>query len=385
MPGRDNTERRQAEGAVSGGTIPLARPFVTEAEMEAVRRVLESRHLAQGPESALFEAELAAYVGGHEMVTVSSGGAALLLAMMAAGVRADDEVIVPDYVFPAAAHCALFLGAIPVPADVDVETLSITPDSVSARLTDRTRAVIVVHTFGIPADVEGICAVCPEYVNIIEDAACALGGLTQGGAPAGTVGRFGCFSFHPRKSITTGEGGCITASGDDVTAVRLLRDYGRTGKGFGDIFSEIGLNFRLSDINAAVGRVQLQRLQYSIDTRHRLATTYMALLRDLPRVRIPKGYLLAGNTYQSFVVEITGNPQEIIGKLAEKGIFAGASAHALTAQTVYRKQLYGQTAGADLTGTGSRLADNTIALPLFDEMTVAQVHTVVDALRAALL
>jgi len=358
--------------------IPLARPLLTDAEKAAVARVLDSGHIAQGPETAAFEAELSPYAGGREIIAVSSGGTALLLALMAAGVRAGDDVIVPDFVFPAAAHGAMFLGARPVAADVDLETLSLTPASVARVLSPATKAVVVVHPFGIPADVEGIAAVCSAGVKVIEDGACALGGLTAGGARVGTVGDLACFSFHPRKSISTGEGGCLAADGEDATRLRLLRDYGRTGRGFGDIFSDVGMNFRLSDIGAAIGRVQLARLDESIRNRGLLATRYRIGLGSVAGVRVPSGYGLPGNTFQSFVVELEGEPAAVVASLAAAGIGAGAAAHALSMQKVYRDRHPALAAACD--GSGARLAMRTIALPIFDEMTGDQVDRVVEAL-----
>jgi len=374
------------KGSGGGSTvpdcIPLARPFLTAGESEAVARVLESRFIAQGPETAAFERELSGYVGGREVIAVSSGGTALLLALMAAGVGDGDEVVVPDYVFPAAAHGAMFLGAVPVPADVDLQTLSITPRTVARRLSARTRAVVVVHPFGIPADVEGILAVCPDGVTVIEDGACALGGLTAGGHAVGTVGRIGCFSFHPRKSISTGEGGCICADAADATNLRLWRDYGRSGRGFGDVFSDVGMNFRLSDIGAAVGRVQLGRLRHSIEHRGRLAALYMSRLADVDGVRVPDGYRQPGNTFQSFVVELAGEPALVVDYLARNGIGSGPAAHALSMQTVFRNRYPAFVDSCD--GSGAELAAGTIALPLFDEMTEGQVDRVVKALAAAM-
>lgn len=363
---------------MKGDPIPLARPYITPDEAAAVARVLDSGYIAQGPETAAFESELSRHIGGRCVIAVSSGGTALLLALMAAGIKTGDEVIVPDFVFPAAAHGAMFLGATPVAADVDIETLSMTPASVARRLSPATRAVVVVHPFGIPADVEGIARVCPESVRIIEDGACALGGLTAGGRVVGTVGSLACFSFHPRKSISTGEGGCIAADGADADKLRLWRDYGRSGRGFGDVFTEIGMNFRLSDIGSAIGRVQLSRLERSIQVRTALAARYTSQFGGVAGVRIPGGYGLPGNTFQSFVVELEDEPTAVIAALAAAGIGAGPSAHALSMQKVYRDRYPELAGGCD--GSGARLAMRTIALPMFDEMTESQVDRVVATL-----
>ncbi|HNU67744.1 MAG TPA: DegT/DnrJ/EryC1/StrS family aminotransferase [Myxococcota bacterium] len=362
--------------------VPLARPCFSQHELGAVRRVMQSCHVTQGPETAAFEADLSALVGGRETVAVSSGGAALLLAMHAIGIGPGDEVVVPDFVFPAAAMGAMFMGAVPVPADVETETMAMTPETAARCITPRTKAVVAVHPFGIPADIEGIVQACPEGVPVIEDAACALGGLTAGGAAAGTVGRISCFSFHPRKSITTGEGGCLAASGSDADRLRRLRDYGRTGRGFGDVFGEIGMNFRMSDLAAAIGRVQLERVHESISTRQKLFSRYATNLGDIAGLRIPGGYLRPGNTFQSLVARVQVDARALVSELAARGVQSGPSAHSLRGQTAFAARYPGMAGAGD--GSGRMLAEHTVVLPLFDRMTFKDVDFVCEAVRDAL-
>lgn len=362
--------------------IPLARPCFSWQELEAVKRVMQSCHVTQGPETAAFEADLAALVGGRETIAVSSGGAALLLALHAVGILPGDEVVVPDFVFPAAAMGVMFMGAVPVPADVDPETMAMTPETTGRCITPRTKAVVAVHPFGIPADVEGILRDCPRNVAVIEDAACALGGLTAGGAAAGTVGRISCFSFHPRKSITTGEGGCLAASGSDVDRLRRLRDYGRTGRGFGDVFGDIGMNFRMSDLAAAVGRVQLERVRDSIATRSALFSRYAANLDDVDGLRIPTGYLQRGNTFQSLVVRVEVDAELLVRELGARGVQSGPSAHSLSGQSAFAARFPELATAGD--GSGQSLARHTLVLPLFDQMTTKDVDFVCEAVRDAL-
>ena len=276
--------------------IPLARPRVGSEELEAVARVLASRHLARGPEAAALERDVAALLGVGEVLAVSSGGAALLLALKALGVGPGDEVVVPAFTFPAAAQAAWWLGATPVPADVSDQTLAVDAATVGARIGPATRAVVVAHAFGIPADVEAVVAAAGTVPGI-EDAACSLGGTTPSGRPSGTVGAFGCFSLHPRKLATSGEGGLVVAAGASARAVRLLHDYGRTGAGFGDVFGGVGLNFRLSDVAAAVARVQVARLADSLARRGRLAARYLAALDGVPGVGVPAGARRPGNAW----------------------------------------------------------------------------------------
>lgn len=357
--------------------IPLARPRLGGAELAAVQRVIESRHLAQGPEVAALEREASALLGGRDVVAVTSGGSALFVSLAACGVGSGDEVVVPAFTFPAAAHAAAWLGATPVPADVDPETLAVTARSVRTVLTPRTRAVVVSHAFGIPADVEEVSElVSGGKATVVEDAACAFGGRTPGGRPTGTVGRLACFSLHPRKLVTAGEGGLVVCDETLSGKVRTLRDYGRTGSGFGDIFGDTGLNFRLSDLCAAVARVQLENLDRSITARAALCGRYQERLEGVKTVEVPKGYSRDGQTWQSFVVRIRSGARAVVERLCSLGIQAGPSAHDLSGQTFFRRR-WGAGPPCPVSAD---LAGELLALPLFDEMTPAQVDTVVDAL-----
>jgi len=363
-------------------TIPLARPYVGSEEMDAVRRVLSSRHLAQGPETAALEAEVAALLDGTGVVAVSSGGAALLVALAALDVGPGTEVVVPSFTFPAAAQAAFFLGAVAVPADVDEGTMGVTPASVERVLTSRTRAVVVVHAFGIPADIEGVVALCrPRHIAVVEDAACSLGGRTWTGAPSGTLGAVSCFSLHPRKPATSGEGGLVaTADSAILGRIKRLRDYGRTGAGSGDVFGDVGMNFRMADVPAAIGRVQLGRLARSIRLRAALVERYRVRLADRAGIAIPAGYSRPGQTFQTMVVRLDRPADPVRRALADDGIQAGVAAHALTQQTFWRQRCPDGPACP----VGEALAATTLALPLFDELTRSQVDRVADRLVARL-
>lgn len=361
--------------------IPLARPFVGAEEYEAVRRVLEGRHLAQGPQAVQLEKDVAAFIEtSKNVLAVSSGGSALYLALMALGVKPGDEVVVPSFVFPAAAQATVWIGAVPVPADVDPQTMAIVPETVASVVSARTKAIVVVHPFGIPARVEDIQrAVSGRDIYVVEDSACALGGMTAGGQSSGTVGDIGCFSLHPRKSATSGEGGLVVAGGQLASKIATMRDYGRTGAGAGDIFSEVGLNFRLSDIAASIARVQVGRVTASIETRRNLVARYRKGLAGFGGVTVPSGYDQAGNTFQSFVVEVERDPETIRKRLADDGIQAGIAAHNLTDQAFFRQRV----GNFQRCPVSERLAAKTLALPLFDEMDFEQVDRVVAALGAS--
>lgn len=356
--------------------LPLARPRVGEAEATALARVLASRHLAMGPETTALEREVGDLLGGVEVAAVSSGGTGLLCALATLDLRPGDEVVVPAFTFPAAAQAAAWLGATPVAADVDPDTMAVTPATIAAVCGPRTRVVVVVHPFGLAAPVDAIRGEVGP-LPIIEDAACALGGMTASGQAVGTVGDMGCFSLHPRKLATSGEGGLVTGRPDRLALVRRLRDYGRTGSGPDDAFGEVGLNFRLSDIAAAVARAQVATLPDSLARREALAAAYRARLGDVPGVRVQgRPHESAGRVWQSLVVLLDRDATPVRAALVASGVGAGIAAHALTRQTFFRKR----QPNAPGCPVAEELARTTLALPLFDEMEDADVAHVVDVL-----
>lgn len=363
--------------------IPLARPYLGTEEWEALRRVLSSRRLTQGPEVQSFEEETRGRLDGAEVVAVSSGGAALLLALKALGVGPGDQVLVPAFTFPAAAQAALWIGAFPIPVDVEENTLAPSPETIDREIrVRRPAAVVVAHAFGIPADIEEIARVCrSQGVPLVEDAACSIGGRTPGGAPSGTVGDVGVFSLHPRKNLVAGEGGAVTSRHPEVVRrVRSMRDYGRTPTGTEDAFGEEGLNFRLSELAAAVARVQWTRVEDGIRARGMLARVYREALREVSGVRWVGGYDRSGQTWQTLVVRLDRSAAEVRRRLAEQGVEAGVAAHALTLQTFWRRRF----PEAPPCPTAEALARQALALPLYVEMASFQVRQVVRHLAEAM-
>ncbi|OQC37950.1 MAG: UDP-4-amino-4-deoxy-L-arabinose--oxoglutarate aminotransferase [Deltaproteobacteria bacterium ADurb.Bin058] len=358
--------------------VPLARPAVGSDEIDALARVIQSRHVAAGSESAAFEREVSEYIGGAPTLAVSSGGAALFCALAAMDVGPGDEVVVPAFTFPAAAQAVVLLGATPVAADVDMITMASTPEMTARVCNSKTKAVVVIHPFGVSADIE-LIADAVGGIPIIEDAACSLGGFTPKGNPSGTVGTLGIYSFHPRKLVTAGEGGVVTGRPEQMNKVRVFRDYGRTGSGPGDIFTEVGLNFRLSDLLASVGRVQLKKLGDAIERHAHLGQLYTRLLADVPSVYV-QGGPLAGRVWQSLIVVLEGDAAPIRQRLIDGGIGVGLAAHALTEQTFYKR--FG--ASWAKCPNSERLAKTTLAMPLFSELSESDVEMAVTALSKAL-
>lgn len=279
-------------------TVFLSRPDIGQGEQDACLGVLRSGVLVQGPECEAFEDEFAKKVGARFAVAVSSGTAALLLAVKAMGLSQDDEVIIPAYTFIASANAVSLAGASVVLADVQAATMNIDPSGLSQLLSQKTSLIMPVHQYGLSADILSIAETLPG-IPVLEDAACALGAHAESGTIGSGPGFATCFSFHPRKVITTGEGGMITT--DDLQLamrIKALRQHGRGPDGT----LEPGYNLRMSEISAALGRVQLSRLEEFIECRRRVALWYEEGLGDLPWLRLPLAE--AGRVYQSYIVHL---------------------------------------------------------------------------------
>jgi perosamine synthetase len=350
--------------------IRLARPDVGRTEAEAVAEVLASGYLTMGPKVEEFEAELARVCEVEHAVAVSSGTAALHLAVLALGLREGDEVLVPAYTFPATANVVALAGARPVLVDVDPHTMNMDLASAAAAVTPRTRAVLGVHLFGRPLEWEALETAVPEGVALLEDAAGALGARRQG-RPCGGLGLLGCLSFHPRKVVTTGEGGAVTTRDPDLAdAIRRLRHHGIDPRGDFEIASP-GFNYRLSDILCAVGIPQLRRLDELLAARRRVADAYTERLQDLVGTPSPA----EGDTHgwQAYVVRLDRR-DEALASLREQGIEAQIGTYALHRLRAYRDQ--GAFPGAD---AAYRRA---LALPFHTQLAESDLDRVADALRA---
>ena len=339
--------------------IRLAWPDVGAAELAEVADVLATGQLTMGPKVPELEVEVARACEVEHAVAVSSGTAALHLAVLALGIGPGDEVIVPAYTFPATANVVALVGAKPVLVDVDPATMNIDPDRV--RVTSRTKAILAVHLFGRPARLEEL----PE-VPVIEDAAGALG-ARRGGRACGGLGALGCLSFHPRKIVTTGEGGAVTTNDQALAeAVREGRHHGWRGHDM----PEPGLNYRLSDILCAVGIPQLRRLDELLAVRARLAAAYEERLAHLPLL-LPHADEGDVHGWQAYVVQVDRR-DEVLAQLREQGIEAQIGTYALQRLGAYRD--HGEFPGAD------RAFERALALPLHSRLEHTDLDRVADAL-----
>ncbi|MFZ5850098.1 MAG: DegT/DnrJ/EryC1/StrS family aminotransferase [Actinomycetota bacterium] len=367
------------------------RPWLGPEEAAAAAAVVASGWVAQGPRVAEFEAAFAARVGAAEGVAVSSCTTALHLALVLLGVGPGDEVVVPSLSFIATANVVRHAGARPVFADVDLPTGNLTADTVQAVLTPRTRAVLLVHQGGVPADVAAVRAVCdPHGVAVVEDAACAAG-ATYRGRPVGAGATLAAWSFHPRKVITTGEGGMLTTDDPAWAArARRLREHGMDLSAAArhasrtpvlESYLETGFNYRMTDVQAAIGLVQLGRLAAIVERRRELAARYTAALADVPGLTPVADPPYGRTTYQSYWVLLAEDfplaRNALLARLAEQGISARRGIMA-----AHREPAYAGHPHVPLPVT-ERITAASLILPLYHEMTEAEQGRVVAALRVA--
>ena len=343
--------------------VRLGWPDVGAAELDEVAGVLESGMLTMGPKVPEFEAELARTCEVEHALAVSSGTAALHLAVLALGLQPGDEVIVPAYTFPATANVVALAGLRPVLVDVDPETMNIDPERIEVG--PRTRAVLAVHLFGRPAPVEAL----PDGLAVLEDAAGALGARHRG-RPCGGLGLLGCLSFHPRKIVTTGEGGAVTTNDPAIAeTVAAGRNHGWRSLVPPEL-PEPGFNYRLSDILCAVGLPQIRRLGELLAARTRVADGYAERLRDLP-VLLPRAAEGDVHGWQAYVIQVDGRDR-ILQKLRAQGIEAQIGTYGLHLLGAYRDQ--GPFPGA------SRVFEQALALPFHTRLTEGDLDRVVEAL-----
>ncbi len=363
--------------------IRLTRPALGREDLAPLAATVDSGWLTNGPRVVEFEDALRKILGTRHVVACSSGTAALQMAVLACGVGPGDEVIVPDFTFPATANAVEHSGAKAVLVDIDPETLNLDLKRAERAVTGRTRAILPVHQFGRPMDLGALRDLAARRgLSLIEDAACALG-ATWGPTRCGTAGIAGCFSFHPRKIITTGEGGALVTDDDGVASrCRQLRNHGALPGPAAD-YALCGFNFRLSDVNAALGLSQLERLELLIESRRRLAAAYDARLRGVPGVRAPAPPADGRHVYQSYVIVLAEDLDRdaCVRALAERGVESGPGARALHTLRYYRER-YGYAAGQ--LEQSFRVAASALALPLHPAMSEDDVSFVVTALTEAL-
>ncbi|MCL4491199.1 MAG: DegT/DnrJ/EryC1/StrS family aminotransferase [Nitrospirae bacterium] len=352
--------------------IRIVSPMLGEEELAAVRHVFATGFLTQGDEVSRFEEMLATSAGAPHVVVVSSGTAALHLALLSLGIGPGDEVITSAFTFPATVNTIELVGACPILVDIELSTFNLDTAHLERIITPRTKAIIPVHEFGLMADMDAIRQVASRFgLLVIEDAACALGASQsiQGSKiPAGLIGDIGCFSFHPRKSITTAEGGCLMTK-DSVLAqrLRLLRSHGMTVvDGEPDLITP-GLNYRITEMQAAMGSAQLGRFAWMLSERRKLAGRYGEQLAHINWIQCPQEPEGKTHAYQSYVIVLAEDVHrgEVIKELRESGIEAVRGAYAVHKLHYYRER-YGYS--DDMYPAAKIAHDRALALPLYPGM-----------------
>lgn len=384
--------------------IPITRPWFDAADFAAVQAPLETGWVVQGPHVKRFEQRFAAFTGYADAVACTSCTTGLHLSLIAAGVGPGDEVIVPSFTWVASANAAIYCGARPVLVDVDLDTFNIDPEAMKAAVTPATRALMPVHLFGGAADMAAVSSVADAHgLKVIEDAACGLGTRWRG-QHVGAIGDFGAFSFHPRKAVTTGEGGMVLAR--DARAldhVRVLRDHGASKSDRArhegqdafllSPFSQLGFNYRMTDIQGALGCTQMEKVPTVLERRVARARRYDALLAEFDWLRTPTVPAETEHSYQSYVclfaperptldalADLHAGRNRVMRHAESRGVATRQGTHAVHGLAYYRER-FGY---APTDFPGALMAEQlSMTLPLYPQMTDAEQDYVVEVLAEA--
>ncbi len=364
--------------------IRLNIPFTDERELEEIAKVLSTGYLTQGPKTAEFEQKVAEYIRCKYAFAMSSCTTALHLALVVLNIGTGDEVLVSDFTFPATANVVVQQGAKPILVDIDLDTFTMNIEDLRQKITERTKAIIPVDAFGCAANFDPINKIAAEHnIPVIEDAATAIG-TKYYDRFCGNLTTLGCFSFHPRKVITTGEGGMITTNDDQLAErIKLLRSHGGVRKGNWYEYEAQGFNYRLSDVQGAIGVAQMEKLPMLIEKKRRMAIMLSELISEMPGVRVPTEPKWGGHIYQSYVIMVDEhlNRDRIVDAMKSRGVETTLGTYALHDQPFFQDKFAykrGQLPGSHAAFT------RTITLPLYPQMSETDLDTVASALSQSI-
>jgi dTDP-4-amino-4,6-dideoxygalactose transaminase len=362
------------------------RPYFNKDELMEVKSVLDSGWVAQGPKVKEFETKIAEYIGAPYAIAVSNCTAALHLSLLSLGIKKKEEVLVADYTFPATGHSVAYCGAIPRFIDIDMKTYNIDPDLIKKKITRRTKAIIPVHTFGQPSDMTPIMEIAQDRnLKVIEDAACAFG-AKYNNKFAGVIGDIGCFSFHARKGITTGEGGMVvTADKEIADNVRQLSVFGMRSAWIREkssftvpIFTNLGYNYKMSDITAAIGVAQLPKLEDIIKRKQQLAKYWDEKLIEIGSVQPPYVSKNLTHIYQSYVALVDKHidRNKLIELLKTRSVQAQIGTYSSCIQPVYCSR--------DRCPNSLEIFNRALALPMYYTLTEENIDFAASCLKEVL-
>ena len=366
--------------------IPLSRPDVTSEDIEAVVNVLQTPYLSLGPKVEEFERAMSAYTGARYATAVNSGTSALHLAIRALGIGPGDEVITSPFSFVASANCALFEQGKPVFVDIDPVSFNLDPSAIESAITERTKAILPVHVFGRPAEMDAIQRLARAHrLHVIEDACEALGAFWKD-QHVGTIGDVGTFAFYPNKQITTGEGGMLVTNNPELDELfKSMRNQGRGTNGAWLQHQRVGYNYRLSDIHSALGISQLARVATILEQRAAVAEMYRVHLGGIDEIELPAYELPQSRlSWFVYVVRVKGAKRAerdaVLAYLRARGVACSDYFSPIHLQPYFREQGYrpGQFPITE------EIAESTIALPFFTKLTEAEVEYAAATLKAAL-
>lgn len=374
--------------------IPIAKPYLTADEAQAAYDTILTGWITQGPRVAEFEEKFAAYTGAKYAVAVSNCTTALHLAMIVAGIKEGDEVICPSMSYVATANSIKYVGAKPVFAEINPDNYNLDVKDAEKKITAKTKAILLVHQIGMPADIDAFKKLADKHsLKLIEDAACAAGSSYKGGK-IGSHSELVCFSLHPRKVISTGDGGFITTNRDDYyQRMKLLRQHGmsvndrvrhESSKIIFEDHIEVGYNYRMTDIQAAVGIKQLEKLDWIVSERRKIADKYHEAFKDIENIQLPieeKGYF---SNYQSYSIylkdECPIKRNELMQKMLDAGISTRRGIMTSHRETAYKTEC----AGLSLP-VSEKSADRSIILPLYIPMKDEDINKVIEVFRSILV